>query len=91
MNDLSDLYLPGPKTLEAVRKNLIRDKTLENLSYLVEPEPMTLVWVKHSTAIVPERIVAQETFYTEFAARLFGWLTTVALGEYYHWWAFKKL
>ena len=41
--------------------------------------------VFHGNAITPYRVVAEEAFNTEFAARLFGWLTCVSLGEYHYW------
>jgi hypothetical protein len=47
---------------------------------------MTTVMVYRGNAIKPYVEVAHESFHTEFAARLFGWLTScAAAGEYHHW------
>ena len=46
---------------------------------------MFVTTVKSGNAIDPYRVVASESFHTEFAARLFGYLTCLALGPYHHW------
>ena len=47
--------------------------------------PKTSVRVFHGNAVVPYRIIAEEMLHTEFAARLFGWMTCADLGEYNYW------
>lgn len=46
---------------------------------------MNRVVVLHGNAVVPYTVAADESFHTEFAARLFGWLTCAAAGQYHHW------
>ena len=45
----------------------------------------TTVIVSHGNAVMPYTVVERQTFNTEFAARLFGYLTCLQRGQYYHW------
>lgn len=60
---------------------------------MIFPNPSTdrfKTTVKHGNAIVPYTTVEQEQFNTEFAAKLFGWLTCAA-ADRYHYWVAEKL
>ena len=48
-------------------------------------ERTTTVTVRRGNAVDPRVIVAVETFHTEFAARLFGWLFCRERDQYHYW------